>query len=100
VVSSWRSAFLTGVSGCPADYNNDGAAEVFVSSLWGVGVLKLAGSTMTALMLQPNGTRFGGWLLNTADNHFIAEGRFANGAGEVLVTSPWGSASWPSTAAP
>jgi hypothetical protein len=63
---------------------------MLVSSPWGIGVLKLAGATMTALMLQPNGTRFGGWLLNTADNHFVAEGRFANGAGEVLVTSPWG----------
>lgn len=29
---------------------------------------KLAGTTMDALMLAPNGTRFGGWLLNTADN--------------------------------
>jgi len=41
-------------------------------------------------MLQPNGTRFGGWLLNTADNHFAADGRFGGGAAEVLVTSPWG----------
>ena len=54
------------------------------------GVLKLAGATMTALMLQPNGTRFGGWLLNTADNHFVADGRFSGGTEEVLVTSPWG----------
>ena len=76
--------------GPAADYNDDGAAEVFVSSPWGVGVLKLAGATMDALMLEPNGTRFGGWLLNTADNHFVADGRFANGSGEVLVTSPWG----------
>ena len=25
---------------------------------------------MAALMMQPNGTRFGNWLLNTADNQF------------------------------
>ena len=56
--------------GLAADFDKDGAAEVFVSSPWGVGVLKLAGNTMDALMLQPNGTRFGGWLLNTADNQF------------------------------
>jgi hypothetical protein len=36
----------------------------------GLGVLELNGSTMNAAMLQPNGTRFGGWLLNTADNEF------------------------------
>ena len=45
---------------------------------------------MVALMLQPNGTRFGGWLLNTADNHFTADGRFGGGTEEILVTSPWG----------
>jgi hypothetical protein len=26
--------------------------------------------TLTAPMMQPNGTRFGGWLLNTIDNDF------------------------------
>ena len=41
-------------------------------------------------MLQPNGTRFGGWLLNTADNRFAADGHFSGGTEEVLVTSPWG----------
>ena len=76
--------------GLAADFDNDGAAEVFVSSPWGVGVLKLAGNTMDAPMLQPNGTRFGGWLLNTADNHFTADGRFGGGTEEILVTSPWG----------
>ena len=76
--------------GPAGDYNGDGAAELFISSPWGAGVLKLAGATMTALTMSPNGTRFGGWLLETSDNHFVAEGRFANGVGEVLVTSPWG----------
>ena len=28
---------------------------------------------MDALMLQPNGTCFGGWLLNTADNHGLGK---------------------------
>ena len=50
-------------------------AEILVTSPWGIGILKLAGSTMTAPMMQPNGTRFGGWLLNTADNSFGAAGR-------------------------
>jgi len=73
-----------------ADYDNDAAAELLVSSPWGAGLLKLAGNTMKALMLYPNGTRFGGWLLNTADNHFMASGPLSDGIGEVLVTSPWG----------
>ena len=30
---------------------------------------------MAAPMMAPNGTRFGGWLLNTADNQFGLGGR-------------------------
>ena len=56
--------------GPPADFDGDGHPEILVTSPWGIGILRLAGSTMTAPMLQPNGTRFGGWLLNTADNQF------------------------------
>jgi hypothetical protein len=41
-----------------------------VKSPWGVGILKLAGGQLTAPMMAANGTRFGGWLLNTADNQF------------------------------
>ncbi|MGA2827173.1 MAG: hypothetical protein ABSF03_13755, partial [Streptosporangiaceae bacterium] len=45
-----------------------GTAEILVTSPWGIGILALSGTTMVSPMLQPNGTRFGGWLLNTADN--------------------------------
>ena len=78
--------------GPAADYDGDGTAELLVHSPWGLGILKVAGTTMTAPMMQPNGTRFGGWLLNTADNRFIASGQLAGkaGAADVLVTSPWG----------
>jgi Papain family cysteine protease/FG-GAP-like repeat/FG-GAP repeat len=77
--------------GPAADYDGDGKAELLVTSLWGLGILKLSGSTMTAPMMQPNGTRFGGWLLNTADNQLGIAGRYAGGRqAEILVTSPWG----------
>ena len=46
---------------------------------------------MAAPTMQPNGTRFGGWLLNTADNHFGPPGDYdGDGRAELLVTSPWG----------
>jgi acyl-CoA hydrolase len=74
-----------------ADYDGDGRTELFVASPWGIGILKLAGSTLAAPMMAPNGTRFGGWLLNTGDNSFGPVGDF-NGdhKAELLVTSPWG----------
>jgi hypothetical protein len=74
-----------------ADYDGDGRAEVHISSPWGIGLLKQAGATMVAPMMAPNGTRFGGWLLNTADNHFGPPGDYdGDGRAELLVVSPWG----------
>jgi len=35
-----------------------------------LGILKRSGSTLTSSTMAPNGTRFGEWLLNTADNRF------------------------------
>lgn len=75
------------------DFDGDGISEMLVTSPWGIGVLKVAGTSYTALMLAPNGTRFGGWLLNTADNRFGPVGDFdGDGRIEILVRSPWGIA--------
>jgi hypothetical protein len=77
--------------GPAGDFDGDGRTEILVTSPWGIGVLKLAGSTFNVPMMAPNGTRFGGWLLNTADNRFGPAGDFdGDGRTEVLVTSPWG----------
>jgi hypothetical protein len=73
------------------DYDGDGQAEILVTSPWGVGLLKLSGTTFTAPMMQPNGTRFGGWLLETSDNRLGTGANYGgSGAAELLVTSPWG----------
>ncbi len=77
--------------GPAADYDGDGRMELLVTSPWGLGILKQAGATMVAPMMAPNGMRFGGWLLNTADNQFGIVGSYAGGRqAEILVTSPWG----------
>lgn len=77
--------------GPAADFDGDHHAELFISSPWGIGILKLSGATLTAPMMQPNGTRFGGWLLNTADNSFGPAADYnGDGISEILVTSPWG----------
>ena len=74
-----------------ADYDGDRRAEILITSPWGMGILEQAGSSMTAPTMAPNGTRFGGWLLNTADNHFGPPGDYdGDGRAEILVTSPWG----------
>jgi hypothetical protein len=73
------------------DVDGDGKAELLVTSPWGIGLLKLSGNTLDAPIMAPNGTRFGGWLLNTADNHFGTMADYdGDGRAEILVTSPWG----------
>ena len=73
------------------DFDGDGIAELLVTSPWGMGILKQTGTTMTAIMMAPNGTRFGGWLLNTADNAFGPIADYdGDGRDEILITSPWG----------
>ncbi|MBV8034857.1 FG-GAP-like repeat-containing protein [Roseateles sp.] len=73
------------------DFDGDGRDEILVTSPWGVGVLKLAGSGFTSILMAANGTRFGGWLLNTADNRFSAVGDLdGDRHDELMVTSPWG----------
>ena len=77
--------------GPAADFNGDGVPELFIRSPWGVGILRQAGNTMTVLMMAPNGTRFGGWLLNTADNSFGSAGKYGGGRiYDIFITSPWG----------
>lgn len=74
-----------------ADLNGDGRDELFISSPWGIGVLAMSAGRMDSLMLAPNGTRFGGWLLNTADNQFRNfQDMTGVGKSSILVESPWG----------
>ena len=73
------------------DFDGDGRDEIVVTSPWGIGIMKLSGSTLQIAMMAPNGTRFGGWLLNTADNHLGTPGDFdGDGRDELLISSPWG----------
>jgi papain like protease/VCBS repeat protein len=87
----WLLSTADNQFGPAADYDGDGRVELLITSPWGLGILKMAGTSMSALMMAPNGTRFGGWLLNTADNQLGIAGKYAGGRqAEILVSSPWG----------
>jgi FG-GAP-like repeat len=74
-----------------ADFDGDGRAELLMSSPWGIGILKLINGSFTSIAMAQNGTRHGGWIINTADNQFLHAADFdRDGKEEVLVTSPWG----------
>jgi hypothetical protein len=70
-------------------FDADRKADMVVTSPWGLGILSLERGTH--IYMAPNGTRFGGWLLNTADNRVRHVADFdGDGQDEILVTSPWG----------
>jgi len=88
----WQLATGDNDFGPAADFDGDGRAELLVtSSSAGIGILKLNGSTLTAPMTQPNGTRFGDWLYRTDDNKLGSPGRYAGGGQRLcFITSRWG----------
>ena len=76
-----------------SDFDGDGHSEILVTSPWGLAIFKWTGTTFSTLLMAPNGTRFGGWLLDTTNNRFEVAGNFfGDGRAEILVTSPWGLA--------
>jgi len=73
------------------DLDGNGQHEIVVTSGWGIGILKFNGSTLTPLVLAPNGTLFGGWRLHTPVDRFGLYGDFdGNSKEDILVRSPWG----------
>ena len=75
--------------GDAGDYDGDGQAE---SGDEPVGDRRAeTGGAPWPARCEPNGTRFGGWLLNTGDNQFGPAADYdGDGHAELLVTSPWG----------
>jgi len=88
----WKLNTLGDRLGPGADFDGDGTDEIFVASGWGIGVLKLAGSTLTSVAVAANGTRLGDWVLNTRGDRMNRVGNFSGGkAAEILVSSGWGA---------
>lgn len=67
------------------------AHEILLTSSWGIGVLKHAGTTLTSPVIQPNGTRFGGWLFDSRANQIVGIGDLdGNDRDEIVLISDWG----------
>lgn len=65
--------------------------ELLVWSSLGMTTLGRTTSGLVSSRLHNNGTRLGGWVLSTVDNHYWGCGRFSNDGHKAMVlTSPWG----------
>lgn len=88
---SWRYSREDNVIEGMGDLDGDGRDDLVLSSPWGLAVLKLQGSTLTAVLARPKGTWFGGWLYDP-DNDYVEQiADFNNDArDDLLIRSPWG----------
>ena len=71
------------------NFDRDNRKDMVLTSPWGIGIISF--NNIAPVFAAPNGTRFGGWLLNTRDNQIQLIADFdGDGMDELLVTSPWG----------
>jgi hypothetical protein len=74
-----------------ANFDNSDRDGIFVTSPWGIAILKLVSGKLIELATAPSGTRLGDWILDSASDLFGPAADFdGDGQSEVLVTSPWG----------
>jgi hypothetical protein len=70
-------------------FDSDPRIDIVLMSTWGLGIISMQNSSH--VLMAPNGTRFGGWLLNNGNNtiRLIAD-LDGDGMDEILISSPWG----------
>lgn len=65
--------------------------EIMIWSSWGITTLEYNGVSLFPSRIYANGTRLGGWLLNTSDNVYCGSGQFdSDPRKDMVVMSPWG----------
>ncbi len=88
---AWRWDTRKNAIKARGDFNGDGKADILVISDWGIGILTFRGGKLVSLVAKPNGTGFGTWNWNSAEDRIHATGDFnGDGRADIVVSSPWG----------
>jgi hypothetical protein len=73
-----------------ADPEGDGRDETFVSSPWGIGVLKLTGGALSSIAMHANGETLNGYVVSHSHDFVMADSCLAGSTKQVLVmNSAW-----------
>jgi hypothetical protein len=73
------------------DFNGDGRDDLLLTGPNAIGVLTLGKDGLTTLAMHVNGTRLGGWIIDTPKNRIEGLGDFdGNKRADILITSGWG----------
>ena len=70
---------------CFGDFDGDGVDEFFISSPWGIGILKWVNGIVTSIAMQINGSSIGGYVVDNK-NVFGSPGNYlAKKSQEIIV---------------
>ena len=70
---------------CFGDFDGDGVDELFISSPWGIGILKWVNGIVTSIAMQINGSNIGGYIVDNK-NVFASPGNYlAKKSQEIVV---------------
>ena len=70
---------------CFGDFDGDGIDEFFISSPWGIGILKWINGMVTSVAMVPNGTNINGYIVDNK-NVFASPGNYlATKNQEIIV---------------
>jgi hypothetical protein len=81
----WRVNTVDNRFAAIADFDGDGKDEILVTSPWGIGILKVQGSTLMTVAIHANGTLLsGGYTVRNTDKLW-ATGNFLGGSSKQVV---------------
>jgi len=74
-----------------ADFAGGRAQDILITSDWGLGILTQSGATFSSPVMVKNGTRVGGWVIDTSKQRIRGAGNLTgDGKAEIIISSDWG----------
>ena len=68
-----------------ADLDGDGLDEIFITSPWGVGVLKMTGGALQSVAMHANGSSIDGYTVRNTHTFALADNLKSGGAKQIVA---------------